>query len=104
MKITSHKTIESVPQVTTAQAKRLYDYPHLTIVHMHLQPGQTIPVHTTPGDVAFYVLEGTPTIHIGDEERVCHVDELIDSPRAIPHAITNPSKTAARVLVIKQKV
>lgn len=103
MKITTYKTVEGVTQVTTADARRLYDYPHLTVVHMAFQPGQEIPMHTVPGNVAFYILEGTPTIIKGEEKRVCNPDELIDSPAGDAHAIKNESDKPARVLVIKQK-
>jgi len=47
------------------------------------------------------VLEGTPTILVGEEEAVCEKDNLIESPANIVHNITNNSDGIARILVVK---
>jgi len=81
--------------------RKLYDYPSAQIMHMTLQPGESLKPHKTDVDVAFYVLEGTPTIHIGDERIPQEKDTLIDSPADILHYISNESDEPARILVIK---
>jgi mannose-6-phosphate isomerase-like protein (cupin superfamily) len=52
-------------------------------------------------NVAFYVLEGEATLLIGDQENTFPQDTIIDSPRDIPHAVTNKGASELRILVIK---
>ena len=60
-----------------------------------------VPPHKTPDDVFFYILEGYPTIHVGDESEVCTVDTLVESPADTLHGISNNSDSLARILVVK---
>ena len=48
---------------------KIYSQAEGEIVHMYLEPGAKLPLHNTPVNVAFYILEGNPTIIIGDEEQ-----------------------------------
>ena len=79
----------------------LYDNDNAQAVHITLQPGETLKPHITPVDVFFYILEGTPTVHIGDKEQIVEVDSLVESPKDIVHYISNNSTKLARVLVVK---
>jgi len=82
-------------------AKKLYDHTNTQIMHVTLKPGQGMKPHKTPVDAVFYVLEGKPTIHIGEESTAFEKDTLIESPANIVHYISNESDQDARVLVIK---
>ena len=66
-----------------------------------LKSGESLIAHKTPIDVFFYVLEGNPTIHVGDESQVCEKDTLIESPKEIIHYISNNSDKLAKILVVK---
>ncbi len=55
----------------------------------------------TPVDVVFYVLEGSPTILVGDEKIKVNKDDLIESPKDIVHSIYNETDKDVRVLVMK---
>lgn len=79
----------------------MYDVPSAQIMHLTLKPGESLKPHKTPVDVVFYVLEGEPTIHIGDEKNSQVRDTLIESPAHIPHSISNESQAITRILVIK---
>ena len=68
---------------------------------MALNPGESLKSHVTPVDVVFYILEGEPTIEIGDEREKVSVDSIIESPADIPHCVYNESDTLARFLVVK---
>ncbi len=81
--------------------RKLYDDASAQIMHMILRPGESLKPHKTPVDVVFYVLEGNPTIHVGDESISQVKDALIESPADIVHHISNESKEIARILVIK---
>lgn len=79
----------------------VYDDPSAQIVHISLKPGESLKPHKTPVDVAFYVLEGKPSIHIGDESIAFEKDTLIESPANVVHYISNEGQQNARILVIK---
>ncbi len=81
--------------------RKLYDDPSAQIMHISLQPGESLKPHKTPVDVAMYILEGTPTVHIGDESEKYVKDTLIESPANVPHHISNEAGETARILVIK---
>ena len=82
--------------------ERIYVAQEGTIVHITLKPGATLPSHKTPVNVVFYVLEGAIQIDIGDESKVFTPNQMIESPKEIPHALTNAdSESIARILVIK---
>lgn len=82
-------------------ARKVYDTEHAVMVHITLQPGESLKKHITPVDVAFYVLEGTGVVEIGEERRECGPDTLIESPARIPHRWINESDHLFRVLVVK---
>lgn len=83
------------------EVKRLYDVPSAQVMHITWEPGQSLKPHKTPVDVFFYILEGSPTIHIGDESQTFGPDNLIESPANIVHFISNDSNSKARTLVTK---
>ena len=81
--------------------RQLYNDESAQVMHLTLQPGETLKPHITPVDVVFYVLEGSPTVLVGDESIVFEKDTLIESPAGIVHCLSNDSKVQARVLVTK---
>lgn len=83
------------------EVKQMYNDASAQIMHITLQAGESLKPHKTPVDVAFYILEGTPTIHIGDECETFEKDSLIESPAKVTHYISNTSKSPARILVTK---
>jgi mannose-6-phosphate isomerase-like protein (cupin superfamily) len=83
------------------QAKKIFGSPDAEVIHMTLNPGESLLSHKTPVDVFFYVLAGEPTIEIGDEREKVSTDSIIESPADIPHCVYNESETTARFLVVK---
>jgi len=81
--------------------KMLMSKPETDVVHMELDPGKSLPVHTTPVEVFFYVLQGTVQIEIGEEEITADADTLVESPKDIPHGLHNPGIEPCRLLVVK---
>jgi quercetin dioxygenase-like cupin family protein len=95
------KETESKPNPHEVETKQLYDKESAQVIHMTLQPGQSLKPHITPVDVFFYVLEGTPTVLVGDEQVRVEKDMLIESPAHIVHSLSNESNQIARILVVK---
>lgn len=81
--------------------KKLYAFPHATVVHIRLEPGESLKKHVTPVDVLFYVLAGRGTVEIGAETETVGPDALVFSPATIPHRLANPHDAPFRFLVIK---
>ncbi|MEN6446028.1 MAG: cupin domain-containing protein [Candidatus Cloacimonas sp.] len=80
---------------------KIYDAPEGEIVHLNLAPGAHLKKHITPVNVAFYVLEGTATLEMGEEKQNFPKDTLIESPKNIPHGVINEGNSVLRLLVIK---
>ncbi|MDP2424227.1 MAG: cupin domain-containing protein [Bacteroidales bacterium] len=79
----------------------LYDKPEAQALQVTLHPGEHLKPHITPVDVFFLVIEGTPSIQIGEEKQVTEPNMLIESPMNIVHCIFNESESIAKVLVVK---
>jgi len=101
MKITDAKTTPNSPNPHEVDTKLIYDTEHAQVVYMTLKPGESLKKHVTPVDVFFYVLEGSPTIEIGDENVQVGPDNMVDSPARIPHRIHNRTGETVRLLVGK---
>lgn len=98
IKVSETKIIETPHKI---DARELYSKESAQVVHITLQPGESLKPHKTPVDVFFYVLEGTPDIYIGDEKQIVQPDSLVDSPKNITHYFSNNTDKIVRVLVVK---
>lgn len=81
--------------------RQMYSDPTAQIMHLILKSGESLKPHKTAVDVCFYVLEGTPTVHVGEEAIVYEQDTIVESPANIVHYLSNESTQNARILVIK---
>ena len=81
--------------------RQLYNDASAQVMHITLHPGETLKPHKTTVDVTFYILEGEPTIHIGEEKGIFEKDTLVESPADIVHYISNEDQQQARILVTK---
>lgn len=101
MKITKYQeqAIKETPH--KIDVREMYNKDSAQAMIIALKPGESLKPHKTPVDVFFFIIEGQPTIHIGEESEVCEADTLIDSPAEIVHYISNSSSDLARILVVK---
>ena len=100
--ISRHYTTEPVKENPhKVEVRQMYNDSTAQIIHISLKPGESLKPHRTPVDVVIYVLEGSPTVHIGDESVVFGQDSVIESPADIPHYLSNEGSYMARFLVIK---
>lgn len=82
-------------------ARNLYNKEEAMGTVITLDPGQSLKKHITPVDVAFYVLEGTGVVEVGEEKVEVKKDALIESPKDIAHCWYNESNAHLRFMVIK---
>lgn len=101
MKIIEVKNAKTHDNPHGVSVNKLYDTENAQIMHMLLKPGESLKKHSTPVDVAFYILEGEGIVEIGEEKAQVSNDMLIDSPAKIPHKLENVSNNDFRFLVIK---
>ena len=80
---------------------KLYDTENALVVHLQLEPGESLKPHITPVDVFFYVLEGTGVVLVGKEKLEVSEGTLVESPKDIVHCWYNESDKPLRVLVSK---
>lgn len=83
------------------EVRKMYDDASAQIMHMTLQPGQSLKPHKTPVDVTFFILEGKPTVLVGEESVQFDEGTLVESPAFVVHSLSNESDQLARILVIK---
>ncbi|MDP2238163.1 MAG: cupin domain-containing protein [Bacteroidales bacterium] len=101
MKITDWKQQEIKQTPHKVDVRQLYDKTDAQAVHILLQPGEQLKPHITPVDVFFFILEGTPSVQIGNEISVVQENNLVESPKDIVHCLFNHSERQARILVVK---
>lgn len=95
------KDIPPVLNVNGMVGTKLYSQPEGEVVHIEFQPGAHLKAHKTPVNVAFFVVEGEATFTIGEETQSFPAGTIVDSPKDIPHAVTNNGDSVLRILVIK---
>jgi len=98
------KKLEDQPIMETAHnvdARNLYSTPDAMITVIRLAPGQSLKRHVTPVDVAFYVLEGTGIVEVGNEKVEVQAHSLVESPKDIIHCWYNESESDLLFMVIK---
>jgi mannose-6-phosphate isomerase-like protein (cupin superfamily) len=101
MKITKYQDQHIKETPHQIDVREMYNKESAMAMLIALKPGESLKPHKTPVDVFFFIVEGRPTIHIGDESEVCEVDTLIESPAEIVHNISNNTESLARILVVK---
>lgn len=101
MKITRANETPVHETVHKIDARQLYNKDSAQAIHIKLEAGESLKPHITPVDVFFYVLEGSPEILVGEERLTVEEDSLVESPKDIPHCISNNTDKIVRVLVVK---
>jgi len=101
MEIRNFKDLGLAKNPHGVQSTKMYDTDNALIMHLLLKAGEGLKPHITPVDVAFYVLEGAPSILVGEEKSQVKKDDIIESPKDIVHSIYNETDADVRVLVMK---
>jgi len=101
LKINNYQEMEKIKTVHGVSIKQMYESSHAVINHILLKSGESLKPHVTPVDAIFYILEGNPTVMVGNEKRLVTKDDMIESPENVPHCLFNESSGLARILVIK---
>jgi mannose-6-phosphate isomerase-like protein (cupin superfamily) len=98
------KKLDDVKIMKTAHgvdARNLYNTEDAMITVITLKEGESLKRHITPVDVAFYVLEGTGLVEVGEEKIEVTKNSLVESPKDIVHCWYNEKSEPLRFMVIK---
>ncbi len=82
-------------------AKQLIKHEHVQVMNLNLKSGDTVPEHSVPVDVFFYVVAGKGTIKIGEEESVVERDDIVVCPRETTMALRADQNESFSVLNVK---
>lgn len=77
------------------------ELPDVAIMNLILQPGEKVPLHKTPVDVLFHIIEGQGSVGIGEEVQKVNSGEIVVSPAKIPHSLAADRGEVFSVLVYK---
>ncbi len=99
MKVMTPGQAPAVP--AALDGRILFSAGRTEVIHLQLQPGETLATHTNPVDVVFYVLEGRAGLTAGDESFLMERDHYISVLSSVPRSWCNKGEGLFRVLVIK---
>ena len=101
MKIIQPDQGSVVYEKNAVTGKKLLTKPEVEAVRIELAPGSSLPVHKTPVEVFFFVIEGRGEIEIGEEREPVSAGCLVESPKNILHGLHNTSDSELKILVVK---
>jgi quercetin dioxygenase-like cupin family protein len=84
------------------KAYKMHQSAGLEIVHLHLLPGESIPLHSNPVDVIFCILEGSGSLDLSDEIITLEKFDVIHIPAGMDRGMNNIGSLDLRLLVIKK--
>jgi quercetin dioxygenase-like cupin family protein len=96
------ETIDNAPKVPfNLDGKIMFRSVKNEIVHLSLQPGESIPVHTNPFDVVFYIIEGIATLITDNSSQELCQDNTVFIDQQTNRGLENNSDKMLRLLVFK---
>lgn len=93
--------LKSIESSEKFKPHKLIQKDEVEVVLLAFEPGQGLPVHETPVDVFFQVIEGEAFIKVGEDEKTVNEGNIVLSPADIPHTVKNKSDKEAKILVVK---
>ncbi len=99
-----HTTLAGAPVVFSQEGmigKRLSTHPKAEIVHLSIEPGRALPLHTMPMPVLFFVIEGIGTLRTADGAERYAAGTVVECPAGIERGWANEGDGPLKVLVIK---
>lgn len=81
------KDVEGKLNRRGVSAKLLLQNDHVRVMNLNLRPGDTVPEHSVPVEVFFYVVEGRGTIKIGEETAIVEATDIVICPKNVIMAV-----------------
>jgi len=80
MKVIRMDDIEGKINKRGIESKQLLKNDDVQVMKLILKPGDEVPTHSVPVNVFFYVISGSGTIRIGEDEAVVEEKDIIPCP------------------------
>lgn len=80
MKVINMEDIEGQINKRGVESKQLLKHDDAQIINLILKPGDEVPPHSVPVNVLFYVVSGSGTIQIGEDEEVVEEKDIVPCP------------------------
>ncbi len=80
--------------------KRGSEVKNLSVALAEIEPGSRTEPHVHEFDEVYVVLEGRPTINVGDETHECSPGDVVEIPEGTLHNVENPGPTTAVILCV----
>ncbi len=94
--------LESAPRVPfNLDGRIMYTAAKIELVHVTLNPGEKISLHTNPFEVIFYPLEGELCLLVENQSIDIKPFSCISIPAGIHRGLENKHSSKAQVLAIK---
>lgn len=74
----------------------------LEVIHLCLQPGQTVPQHANPFDVVACLVEGEVIVHLGVDQIKLALYDALEIEKNADRGFTNSETVAARLIIMKK--
>jgi quercetin dioxygenase-like cupin family protein len=74
----------------------------LEVIHLCLQPGQTVPQHANPFEVVACLIEGEVIAHIGVDQIKLGLHDVLEVEKNADRGFTNSGTLAARLIIMKK--
>jgi len=101
MKLTSLIKAPKVP--VDLEGYIMHSSTTLEVIHLCMQPGQTIPQHPNAHDVVVCLIEGEVTLQTGDKNISLSLYDVAEIEKDTPRGFTNTGKSKARLLIRKKQ-
>ncbi len=80
MKVISMDAIEGKTNKRGIESKQLLKHDDAQIMNLILKPGDVVPPHSVPVNVFFYVVSGSGTLKIGEDQAVVEEKDIVPCP------------------------
>ncbi|TAL70524.1 MAG: cupin domain-containing protein [Bacteroidetes bacterium] len=101
METITYKNLPVNPNPHNVDVRILFQDDKIQILHITLNPGESLPKHTMNLNALFYILDGSGIASIGNEVQEVSRDTLIPSPAELERGWRNNSDKPLRILVTK---
>ena len=83
------------------KAIKFHDSSEAELLHVTLAAGENMVRHIPPVDVLFYILEGEPTVEVGNEKQVVKQETYIEGAAGHVTCVYNETDKPVRLLIFK---
>ena len=101
MKVQHYTTAALMENPFNLKVIKFHDSQDAELLHLTLTPGESMLPHIPPVTLLYYILEGRPTVRMGDEVQDLETESYLENPGGIATCVSNNSDSTVRLLIVK---